>query len=72
MLYGDYQRRYRKLVEELQNDFTKGNGNQPENTTDENNLLIIYKPSYNPPTRLVDDSEEVSFTNVGGNKGNYK
>ena len=72
MLYGDYQRRYRKLVEELQNDFTKGNGNQPENTTDENNLLINYKTSYNPPTRLVDDSEEVSSVNVGVSEEKFK
>ena len=47
------------LVEELQNDSTKGNGGYPVDTTEAYNLFIKYKTSYKPPTILVDNSEEV-------------
>ena len=50
----------------MKNDFTKGNGDCPANITEEYNLLLKYKISYKPPTRFVDDSEEVFFANVGG------
>ena len=69
MLCGADQGRYGNLVEELQNDFTKGNRNYPANTTKAYNLLLNYNISNNTPTRLVDDSEEVLFANVGGSEG---
>ena len=69
MLCGADQGRYGNLVEELQNDFTKGNRNYPANTTKAYNLLLNYNISNNTPTRLVDDSEEVLFTNILGSEG---
>ena len=71
MLYRSNQGRYGHMAEELQNDFTKGNVKCPENTTEEYNLIVNYKTSWKPPPSLVDDSEEVSFSNVGGSEGNY-
>ena len=69
IICGAERGRYSKMVEELQNDFTKGNRNYPANTTKAYNLLLNYNISYNTPTRLVDDSEEVLFANVGGSEG---
>ena len=72
MLCGADRGRYGKLVEELQNDFTKGNNYCPTNMTEAYNLLVNYKMFYKPPTRLADDSEEALFANIGGSKGKSK
>ena len=62
--------RYDKLMEELQNNFTKGNKKYPANMTEAYNLLVKYKTNQsNPETRLVYDSEDVLFSNVIGSKG---
>ena len=45
MLYGADQGRYGKMLEELQNDFTKGNDDCPADVTDTYNLLVNYKTS---------------------------
>ena len=70
MLYGSDQGRYGNLVEELKIYIAKGNNDRPGNITEEYNLLVNHKTSYDFPTRLVDYSEEVLFANVGGSKGN--
>ena len=33
------------------------------------NVFVDYNTSYKNPTRFINDSEEVSFANVGGSKG---
>ena len=32
-------------------------------------VFVDYNMSYKNPTRFINDSEEVSFANVGGSKG---
>ena len=60
------------MVEELKKYFTKVNEGYPAVTMEAYNHLLHYKTSQsNPATRLVDDSEQVSFDNVGGSKGKY-
>ena len=55
MLCRSGQGRYGNLVEEFQNDFTKGNDNYLSKTTEAYNFLITYKTTHsNPETRLVD------------------
>ena len=54
----------------MKNYITKSNNDRSGNITEEYNLLVNHKTSYDSPTRLVDYSEEVSFANVGGSKGN--
>ena len=56
-------------MEDLQNNFTEVKNDYPANMTEAYNLLIKYKTSYKPPTILVDDSEEVLFTNILGSEG---
>ena len=75
MLCGADRGSYGKMVEELQNYFSKGNGEYAANMTGEYNLLINYKTSYKPPTILVYDSEDMSLANVGcreGKSNSYK
>ena len=55
MICGADQGRYVKLVEELQNDFTKGNGDYPANTLESYILLGNYKTSYELPTIFIDN-----------------
>ena len=72
MMCGYDQGIYSNLVKELQNNFTKGNGDYPSNTEKVYNLLVKYKTTQsNPKTRLLDYSEEVLFENVGGSKGKF-
>ena len=68
MLCGSNQERYIKMVEELQNYFVKVNVNYPYVTTEAYKLLVNYKASYKPPTILVDELEDLLFTDVGGNE----
>ena len=56
-------------MEELKHDFINGNGDCPDDTTEAYNVLFNYKKSYNPSTILVEGSEEVPLSNVGGIKG---
>ena len=59
-------------MEEFQNYFTKGNDDYPANTMDAYNLLVNFNTTHsNPKKMLADDSEKVSFANIGGNKGKY-
>ena len=58
------------MVEELQNYFANGKCNYPASTTEAYNLLVNYKTSSNRVTILVDDSEEVLLSNIGGSKEN--
>ena len=44
--------------------FTKGNGDHPDNKTEAYKILVNYNISYNIPTILVDNSEEVFFANI--------
>ena len=70
MLCGADRGRYGKFVEELRNDFTKGGDYYPEDMTEAYDLLINYKTSHSKlAERMVDDPEDVSFGNVGGDKG---
>ena len=67
MLCGDDQGRYRNLLEDLQNDSTRGNNDYTADTMDAYNLLVNYKTTQSKKdARLVENSEEVSFINVGG------
>ena len=68
MLCGSNQERYIKMVEELQNYFVKVNVNYPYVTTEAYKLLVNYKASYKPQTILVDELEDLLFTDVGGNE----
>ena len=57
-------------MEELQKIFTKGGDYYPANMTEAYELLLNYKMSHsNLSARLMDDPEEVSFGNVGEEKG---
>lgn len=59
--------RFRKLNEELQNDFTKKQKNYPESVTDSYNLLTSYK-TYKPRNHnRAEGSSGMPFTNVGNN-----
>ena len=58
-------------MEELKHDFINGDGDCPDDTTEAYNVLFNYKKSYNPSTILVEGSEEVPLSNVGGIKGKY-
>ena len=60
------------MVEEFQNNFTKVNDDLPADKMEAYNLLVNYKTSYKPPTRLVDDSEEVSSVKVGVSEEKFK
>ena len=57
MLCRDDWGRYSKMVEELQNYFTKGNDDCSSDTTDAYNFLVNYNTTHSKPaTILVDDS----------------
>ena len=57
-------------MEELQNNFTKGKDDFLDKTMEEYSLLVNYKTTQsNTEKRLVENSEEVLFTNIGGSKG---
>ena len=57
------------MVEELRNDFAKGGGYYPADLTETYKLLLNYKTLHSKlASRLVDDPQEVSFGNVGGDK----
>ena len=69
MLCGSDRGEYVKFVEELRNNFTKGGDYYPANLTEAYELLLNYITSHSKLSeRLMDDPEEVSFGNVGGEK----
>ena len=54
----------------MQNNFTNSNYDYPTDTIEACNLLVNYKTTHsNMETILVENLEEVSFTNVGGSEG---
>ena len=58
------------MMEELQNDFTKGKDYHPIDIAEAYNLFVNYKMThYNLAVILVNNSEEVYFSNVGGDEG---
>ena len=58
-------RRYRHLIEELENDYTKGNDNYPRNMVKYYQLLNKYK-QWNPRS-ILPDSSGVAFLQQGNN-----
>jgi hypothetical protein len=62
------KQRYGKLLDELENDFTKGTDNYPDSVTNAYNLVVNHKGQQRVVSRLFNDSEAVSFANVDGKK----
>jgi hypothetical protein len=56
--------RYGKLLEDLENDFTKGTNNYPKTLTSAYNLMVNYKNYHKPASRIYNDSDGVAFANV--------
>jgi hypothetical protein len=56
--------RFGKLLEDLENNYTKGGNNYPTTVTSAYNLVVNYKNYQKPATRLINNSEGVSFANV--------
>jgi hypothetical protein len=67
-LYTVDKQRYGKLLDELENDFTKGTDNYPDSVTKAYNLVVNHKGQQRVVSRLFNDSEAVSFANVDGKK----
>jgi hypothetical protein len=63
-LSGADKARYVKLLEDLENDFTKGSNYYPTSVTSAYNLLVNYKNYQRPASQVYTDSEAVSFANV--------
>jgi hypothetical protein len=57
--------RYGKLLEDLENDFSKGTNNYPVNVTSTYNLVVNYKNYLKTGGHLINYTEGVSFANVG-------
>jgi hypothetical protein len=62
------KQRYGKLLDELENDFTKGIDNYPDSVTKVYNLVVNHEVQQRVVSRLFNDSEAVSFVNVDGKK----
>jgi hypothetical protein len=60
--------RYGKLLEYLENDFTKGTKNYPKSLTSAYNLMVNYKNYHKPASRIYNDSDGVAFANVQKDK----
>jgi hypothetical protein len=58
--------RYGKLIEEIENDFVKGNNDYPETPTEAYNLLVNYR-SYNNQKRPINQGglDHVAFLTEG-------
>jgi hypothetical protein len=52
-------------LEDLENDFTKGTNNYPVSVTSAYNFVVNYKNYLKAGGRLINDTEGVSFANVG-------
>jgi hypothetical protein len=59
--------RYKRLSEELENDYTKGRTHYPKTATEAYNLIVNYRQS-KPAGRIYSDSEGVAFVNVDANR----
>jgi hypothetical protein len=55
--------RYSRLLEDLDNDYTKGNNNYPHTVTEAYNLIINYRQA-RPAARIYHNAEGVAFTNI--------
>jgi hypothetical protein len=55
--------KYSRLLEDLDNDYTKGNDNYPRMIIDAYNLIINYRQA-RQAARIYHDTEGVTFTNV--------
>jgi hypothetical protein len=62
------KQRYGKLLDELENYFTKGTDNYPNSVMNAYNLVVNHKGQQRVVSRLFNDSEAVSFANVDGKK----
>jgi hypothetical protein len=54
---------YSRLLEYLDNDYTKGNDNYPRTVTESYNLIINYRQA-RPTARIYHDAEGVAFANI--------
>jgi hypothetical protein len=54
------KQRYGKLLDELENDFTKGTYNYPDSVTKAYNLVVNHKGQQRVVSHLLNDSEAVS------------
>ena len=69
-LFQSDRRRYGKLSEELENSFTKGNDDYPDNLVSAYHLINEYK-NWQPRSTIPDPSG-VAFAQKGGKKGKIK
>jgi hypothetical protein len=60
--------RYGTLLNELENDMTKGTDNYPVTVTKAYTLVVNHKSKQRGVTRLFNDSEAVSFANINSKK----
>jgi hypothetical protein len=60
--------RYGTLLDELENEMTKGTDNYPVNVTKAYTLVVNHKSQQRGVIRLFNDSEAVSFANVNGKR----
>jgi hypothetical protein len=60
--------RYGTLLDRLENDMTKGMDNYPVNVVQAYTLVVNHKSKYRGVSRLINDSEVVSFANVNGKR----
>jgi hypothetical protein len=67
-LYAVDKFRYGKLLDELENDFTKGVDHYPDTITKAYTLVVNFKFQQRQVGRLFNDSEAVSFANVDGKR----
>jgi hypothetical protein len=63
-LYAVDKQRHGKLLDELENDFTKGTDKYPDSVTKAYNLVVNHKGQQHVVSCIVNDSEAVSFANV--------
>jgi hypothetical protein len=63
-LSGSDKNRYGSLVEDLENDYTKGNNNYPETLNAAYNLVVNYRNHQRPASHVFIDSEGMTFANV--------
>jgi hypothetical protein len=67
-LYAVDKFRYGNMLDELENDFTKGVDHYPDTITKAYTLVVNFKCQQRQVGRLFNDSEAVSFTNVYGKR----
>jgi hypothetical protein len=63
-LAGTDKQRYGRLIEELENDYSKGMNNYPVTLTSAYKLILNYRNYQRPASRVFNDSEAVNFANV--------